>query len=204
MPGSDSHHEYDDEYGGLDDFDKPPWDIGEPQPALLEALAGHEIGHRVLDAGCGTGELAIELARRGHDVTGIDISSAGIDIAKSKARAAGVAVDFHVGDATEMPGIEGPFDAVVDSGLLHSLDSYDQQHYIARLRSLCRPGADVFVLAVSREGDGPEWGETEQSMRAAFDDSAWSPPKVSQTEVAYNEDGQRHSMPGFLLTTQRT
>src|ERR1035438_2311996 len=113
-------HEYDDEYRSSADSGRPPWDIGVPQPALLEALAGHQVGHRVIDVGCGTGELAIELARRGCDVTGMDISPAAIEIAESKARSASVAVDFRVGDATRLPGIEGTFDAVFDSGLLHS------------------------------------------------------------------------------------
>jgi SAM-dependent methyltransferase len=196
------HRDYDDEYGGSADSDRPPWDIGTPQPAMLEALAGREVGGRVIDAGCGTGELAIELARRGCEVTGIDISPVAIEIAKSKAGSAGVAVDFRIGDATRMPGIEGPFDAVFDSGLLHSLDGHDQRVYLERLRSLCGTGATVTVLAVSREGDGPDWGETALSLRAAFDDSSWTLTEVSQTEIAYNEDGQRMSMPGFLLTTQ--
>lgn len=207
-PSESSHHDYDNEYGAfadsdLADSDRPPWDIGTPQPAMLAALAEHEVGGRVLDAGCGTGELAIELARRGGEVTGVDISPVAIEIAAAKARSAGVTVDFRVGDATEMPGIEGPFRAVYDSGLLHSLDGHDQRVYVDRLRSLCAAGADVTVLAVSGEGDGPDWGETEQSLRAAFDDPAWAPAEISQAEVAYHEDGQRMSMSGYLLTTRR-
>jgi SAM-dependent methyltransferase len=203
MPASDAHHSYDDEYRGSAGSGRPPWDIGEPQPALLAALAGREVGRRVIDVGCGTGELTIELARRGCDATGIDISPVAIEIARSKARSAGLAVSFQVGDATRLPGIEGPFDAVFDSGLLHSLDTDDQRRYVTRLRSLCGTGASIFVLSVSRDG-GPGWGETEQSLRAAFDGSCWSPARISQIEVAYQQGGQRHSMPGLLLTTQRT
>jgi predicted RNA methylase len=49
---------------------KPPWDIGRPQAAFVEA-AGRVTG-AVLDAGCGTGETALFFAGRGHPVLGID------------------------------------------------------------------------------------------------------------------------------------
>jgi SAM-dependent methyltransferase len=53
----------------------------------------------VLDIGCGTGRHAVELARRGYRVTGVDLSPAQIERARSKAAAAGVDVDFRIGDA---------------------------------------------------------------------------------------------------------
>jgi len=54
----------------------------------------------ILDIGCGTGRHAIELAGRGYQVTGIDISQAQIELARKKAQKAGVEVDFLLDDAT--------------------------------------------------------------------------------------------------------
>jgi SAM-dependent methyltransferase len=58
---------------------------------------------RILDIGCGTGRHALELARRGYAVTGIDLSLSLLDRAKEKAAAQGLTVDFRCGDARELP-----------------------------------------------------------------------------------------------------
>ena len=50
----------------------PPWDIGRPQPEFVRLEAGGEIRGSVLDVGCGTGENALHMAAKGHDVWGID------------------------------------------------------------------------------------------------------------------------------------
>ena len=66
----------------------------------------------VLDIGCGTGRHAIELARRGYRVTGIDLSPAQIERARSKAAAAGVEADFRIGDARALE-FQGEFGLVL-------------------------------------------------------------------------------------------
>src|SRR3954468_24724574 len=67
-------------YDGL-----PPWEIGRPQPTFLALADAGRIRGRVLDAGCGTGALAVELAARGFDVTGIDFAERAIDLARARA-----------------------------------------------------------------------------------------------------------------------
>jgi SAM-dependent methyltransferase len=58
---------------------------------------------RILDIGCGTGRHALELARRGYAVVGIDLSASLLKKAEEKAAAAGLHVDFRRGDARELP-----------------------------------------------------------------------------------------------------
>jgi SAM-dependent methyltransferase len=52
---------------------------------LVDALLGGRAGARVLDAGCGTGRVAIELARRGYDLVGVDLDPAMLEGARAKA-----------------------------------------------------------------------------------------------------------------------
>ena len=68
---------------------------------LLREVAVGGTG-RVLDAGCGTGRVALELARRGHEVTGIDVDPSMLDEARAQAVDEALAVDLVRGDLAEL------------------------------------------------------------------------------------------------------
>lgn len=94
----------------------------------MRALIGAQLpddlrGCRVLDAGCGTGALAFELAARGADVTGVDISPQLIEIARKRTPAnLRGSVDFRAGDM--LSAKYGTFDHVVamDSMIYYTAD----------------------------------------------------------------------------------
>ncbi|GIX06004.1 MAG: methyltransferase [Candidatus Poribacteria bacterium] len=67
---------------------------------------------RVLDLACGTGSIAIPLAQRGFQVTGIDRAPEMLEVAEKKAKRAGVSVEWRVGDMRNFT-VEDPFDAVL-------------------------------------------------------------------------------------------
>ncbi|MBN1423577.1 class I SAM-dependent methyltransferase [Candidatus Fermentibacteria bacterium] len=79
---------------------------------FIEAEIEHNKGIRILDIGCGTGRHAIELARRGYEVTGIDLSETQLARAREKAVDAGVSVQFRQGDARRLTCRE-EFDLVI-------------------------------------------------------------------------------------------
>jgi SAM-dependent methyltransferase len=80
---------------------------------LVEALLGEHGGTRVLDAGCGTGRVAIELALRGFDVVGVDADPGMIATARTKA-------PDHVwieADLAHLDGsVDGEFDVILLAG----------------------------------------------------------------------------------------
>jgi SAM-dependent methyltransferase len=179
----------------------PPWEIGQPQPALAALLDTEVRGPKVLDAGCGTGDLAIALARRGFDVTAVDFSPVAIDLARAKASKSRVTIAFDVQDATALSLPAAPFDSIFDSGLLHNLHREDPAKaaaFLARLPALAAPGAAVFVLAVSAEA-GQGWGLTADRLRAEFAEPDWVDTRVEPTEVT----AQMLSLPALLLRTHR-
>ena len=79
---------------------------------FIEAEFGHDKSKRILDIGCGTGRHAIELTRRGWNVTGIDLSEAQLARARQKAEAAGVEVEFLRRDARDF-AFDVPFDGAI-------------------------------------------------------------------------------------------
>ncbi|NUR51613.1 MAG: methyltransferase domain-containing protein [Hamadaea sp.] len=184
----------------------PPWDLGAPQPALARMLAeGRVRGPRVLDVGCGPGDLAIALACHGFDVTAVDVSPVAIDIARTRAANAGVAVHFEVQDATALSLAAAPFDSVFDSGLLHSLlrvGEAEADRYLALLPGLAAPGATVFVLAMSVTA-AQGWGVTEAYLREKFAEPQWTDTEVDDIEIAADLKPGSLSLAGFLVRTLR-
>src|SRR5690606_8273194 len=67
--------------------DVAPWDVGRAQPALTELLEEHPPHGPVLDLGCGTGDLAIHIARQGLEVLGVDTAATAIAEARGRAGA---------------------------------------------------------------------------------------------------------------------
>lgn len=68
---------------------------------LMSWLPGDMTGLRLLDAGCGAGQLAVEAARRGAHVVAVDLSQTLVDLARERAAEMPLsgAIEFHVGDA---------------------------------------------------------------------------------------------------------
>lgn len=97
---------------------------------LLGWLPADMTGLRVLDAGCGTGALAIEAARRGAHVLAIDVAGSLVDVARERAPQ-DLAIDWRVGDMLD-PGL-GRFDHVV---AMDSLIHYGRGDIVATLGAL--------------------------------------------------------------------
>ena len=79
---------------------------------FLEEELGHDRTKKILDIGCGTGRHAIELAKRGYRVTGVDLSESQLARAREKALGAGVQVEFLQQDARDLR-LDERFDLVM-------------------------------------------------------------------------------------------
>lgn len=104
-------------------------------------------GGSVLEVAPGPGYLAIEIARLGdYRVSGLDISRSFVRIAAANARQAGVAVDFHWGDAAHMPFPDAAFDFVVCRAALKNFA--DPAGALDEIHRVLKPGgrASIFDL----------------------------------------------------------
>jgi demethylmenaquinone methyltransferase/2-methoxy-6-polyprenyl-1,4-benzoquinol methylase len=101
-------------------------------------------GDRVLDACCGTGDLAIAAARAGGRVTGIDFSPRMLERARRKLHS----VTWVEGDALALPFDENSFDAAtVGFGVRNVADL---ERGLAELRRVLRSGGRVVILEITR------------------------------------------------------
>ena len=148
----------------------PPWDIGRPQPQFVRLEEDGEITGSVLDIGCGTGENALFLAGRGHDVWGIDFAPTAIAKAKAKAKQRDLKATFRVSDALQLQKLGRTFDTVIDSGLFHTFDDRDRVRFPRSLASVLPHGGRYRMMCFSEREPG-DWGPrrvTQAEIRETF------------------------------------
>ena len=84
-----------------------------PTAAKLVNFAGVKAGQRVLDVACGTGVVAVTCAARGARVSALDLTPELLAAARESAEIAHVKIDFHEGDAEQLPFPDAEFDVVL-------------------------------------------------------------------------------------------
>jgi demethylmenaquinone methyltransferase / 2-methoxy-6-polyprenyl-1,4-benzoquinol methylase len=115
-------------------------------------LAAVKPGQRALDLCCGTGDLALALAQRGAETTGLDFSPQMLEVAetrrqkkfKSNPRSGIQNPTFIQGDAQAIPFPENSFDIITVGYGLRNLTSWEKG--LAEMRRVAKPGARLIVL----------------------------------------------------------
>ena len=159
---------YDAAYTGV-----PNWDIGRPQRAFVTLQEAGLVESPVLDVGCGTGELALYLARQGHRVLGIDLSSLAIRQAKTKAQWRRIPAQFLVWDALRLEVLAArglSVRTVVDCAMFHILGETERDRFVHGLESILRSGGLYCVLGDARRRPTDGYGLTPEELRRRFGD----------------------------------
>ena len=115
---------------------------------------GISAGARVLDLACGTGNLAIPLARLGAVVTGVDIATNLLEQARERATAEGLTASFDEGDAEALHYPDGSFDAVVT--MFGAMFAPRPELVAAEVARVLRPGG---LLAMANWNPGSFTGQ---------------------------------------------
>lgn len=126
-----------------------PWDIGGAQPEMAALLAEFPPEGPVLDVGCGSGDLAIHVARQGLPVLGVDFVEEAIAQARAKRDALPPEIaerlDFRVADAFHPSRLGLPFGAILDSGFYHLFDPDSCDRFVDDLARALRPGGRLYL-----------------------------------------------------------
>jgi SAM-dependent methyltransferase len=145
---------------------RTPWDTNITPPEVMEFLATAAPG-KALDLGCGTGTNAITLARHGWQAVGVDFAPKAIRAARRKSNAAGLPIEFHCADVSDLSFLTGPFDYVLDIGCLFTLRENDRVKYAVELARLLRPhGAYMLYAWLPRPWKGGTYGISVEAVEA--------------------------------------
>jgi ubiquinone/menaquinone biosynthesis C-methylase UbiE len=124
--------------------------MGDMRRYAEETAAAIADGSRVLEIAPGPGYLAIELAKRGpYSITGLEISSDFVAIARRNADEAGVAVDFRQGNAADMPFAEDTFDFIICTAAFKNFK--EPTTALGEMNRVLRPGGTARIVDMDRD-----------------------------------------------------
>ena len=179
------------------------WEAPEVPPELAALVASGDLpaGATALDVGCGSGLEAVFLARAGLRVIGVDSSRPGLELARERARAAGVELELRPGSALALPVESASIDLVLDRGCLHGIDREDRPAYATEIARVLRPGGRI-LLRGAREDDEDQGvlGFDAAELDALFPAPAFTRGPIEPIEL----EARAGSLPGSLaLLTRR-
>jgi ubiquinone/menaquinone biosynthesis C-methylase UbiE len=158
-----------------------PWDVGAPQADLMALIEEIPPEGRILDLGCGTGDLVIGLARRGYSVLGVDFAQAAIDEAERRLRTLTpeqrARVELRVGDALRLSEMDDEIGAIVDSGFLHLFDAPARFTLAAEISTLLPRGGRYYMLGFAiaiPASDVPRQITAEELGRLFSPEAGWT------------------------------
>jgi SAM-dependent methyltransferase len=138
-----------------------------PSPGFPEILAAVEGRASVLDVGCGSGRLAVDLAVGGCAVTGIDVSDGRLSAARERARRAGVDVCvLHADMTAPLPFRDGEFAAAVSR--LALMIAPDPVAVLGELARVVEPRGLVVTAVWARIEENPWFGEPRAAVAEAL------------------------------------
>jgi len=117
-------------------------------PELFDTIAAFKPGGKLLEIGCSMGTDLLQLARRGLKVTGIDLTEAGIELARRRFDLYDLKAELKTGDAENLPFDDNSFDSVYSFGVLHHTP--DTRKAIDEVRRVLVPGGLAIIMLYHR------------------------------------------------------
>jgi ubiquinone/menaquinone biosynthesis C-methylase UbiE len=118
-------------------------------PAMI-VINKYEPPIRLLEIGTGNGFSAIELAKKGFEVTTIDISKVALEVAKRRVDKLKLPLRIQYGDARDLQFNENFFDCVISSSLVEHLSTNDAKTHLLEVKRVLKPQCGYYFYAGNR------------------------------------------------------
>jgi len=187
-----------------------PWEDAEGDPPFAEKISEmfdrEESGREppygpALDLGTGSGIWGVQLAKRGWQVTGVDIVEKALARARDRAKNAGVDVRLVHGDVTALgeAGIGSEFQLVLDTGTFHGLNRAQREAMGREVSAVAASDATVLLLVWPKRRRPLIRGASRSEVEAAFpgwkvtdvEASHFHPPKILELLLKPDEHWYR-------------
>jgi SAM-dependent methyltransferase len=187
-----------------------PWEDAEGDPPFTETISEmfdrEESGREppygpALDLGTGSGIWGVQLAKRGWQVTGVDIVEKALRRARDRVKSAGVDVRLVHGDVTALrgAGVGSDFQLLLDTGTFHGLNSAQREAMGREVSAVAAPDATVLLLVWPRRRRPLIRGASRSEVEAAFpgwkvtnvEASHFHPPKILELLLKPDEHWYR-------------
>ena len=179
-----------------------PWADGQPNPNLVRWLdrnGGTQDGLRALVVGCGLGDDAEELARRGWTVTAFDISAVSIEWCRKRFPRS--TVEYHAADLFDTPTEwKHRFDFIFEAYTLQSLPADLRPVAMRNIARMLAPGGSLLVVARGREPHEPDTGPPWPLTRAEL--GTFTGHGLRETAFEDVVDGEAPAMRCFCAVYQ--
>ncbi len=146
-----------------------PWELGKPRETLVELVESGRIKPcKTLDVCCGAGTNTIYLAKRGFEVTAVEISRQAIRYAKQKTRRAKADIQFVLGSFVTLPFRDEKFCFVFDMGCFHHVTIEDRERFIRGIWRVLKPVRGQYLLTCFSDKNGPAWNHFTKDQLAQY------------------------------------
>lgn len=169
-----------------------PWEDAERHAPFVEKITKmferEESGKKApfgkaLDIGCGSGVWGINLAKRGWDVTGVDIVDQALQRAKKRIKQENVNVNLVLDDATELNNIGEGYKLILDTGTFHGLNGVQRKAMGKAVNKIAGQDTTILLLIWDPKWRGPlPGGASREEIEACFPD--WT---ITDVEPAADE-----------------
>jgi ubiquinone/menaquinone biosynthesis C-methylase UbiE len=148
-----------------------PWELGKPRKSLVKLVESGRIKpSKTLDLCCGAGTNPIYLAKKGFDVTAMDISDGATKLSKEKAHKENVEMNLLIGSFLSLPLKDNRFDFVFDMGCFHHVKTRNRTTFIRGVNRVLKPKGTYFLTCFSYR-NGPAWNHfTKKQIIELFGD----------------------------------